>query len=65
MPRPCDEAILRLFLWGDVQTVIKDADYVVDPQDGILVPFTVNETYEEFAYISSHSDSSQGYYNPH
>ncbi|KAF9341960.1 hypothetical protein BGZ91_008052 [Linnemannia elongata] len=35
-------------LWCDVQTVIKDADYAIDAEDGVLVPFMVNEAYEEY-----------------
>ncbi|KAF9536301.1 hypothetical protein EC957_011628 [Mortierella hygrophila] len=34
-------------LWGDIQSVIKDADYAVDAEDGALVPFMVNEAYED------------------
>ncbi|KAF9343698.1 hypothetical protein BGX26_005341 [Mortierella sp. AD094] len=34
-------------LWSDVQTVIRDAGYAMDVEDGTLVPFMVNEAYED------------------
>ncbi|GJJ76147.1 hypothetical protein EMPS_08506 [Entomortierella parvispora] len=45
-------------LWSDVQTVIKDACYAVDSQDGTLVPFMVGENYIELVprKILSHPD---------
>ncbi|KAF9990892.1 hypothetical protein BGZ80_006526 [Entomortierella chlamydospora] len=41
------------FLWSHVQAVIKDAVFAVDADDGTLVPFMVNETYEEYVIFLS------------
>ena len=47
--RPLDPLMKQYFvLWGDVQAVIKDADYAIDAEDGALIPFMVNESYEVY-----------------
>ena len=34
-------------LWSEVQIVIKGADYAIFADDGTVVPFMVNEAFEE------------------
>ena len=37
----------HFILWSEVQIVIKGADYAIFADDGTVVPFMVNEAFEE------------------
>ena len=37
----------NFILWSDVRVLIKDAEYALDGEDGSLIPFMVDDNYEE------------------